>query len=317
MPELPEVETVRRGLEPTIGMLIESCDVRRRDVVRDIARWTTDLGSGISSKDRPKINVQSRRGGIDPRSLLIGSTITQIRRHGKQLAIIAHDPSQHPNPLHAIGIHLGMSGLVLLTAQSTDQPKNQPKISPAKHVHCVWTLRDEHGAVRRIAFKDPRRFGKVITYRSVESLESDWARLGPDGEHISAKALGAGCSGTTRSIKAALLDQHLIAGVGNIYADEALFDAQVHPKAHACELSADQIKALARSIRQILQRAINARGSTLRDYRDASDQKGSAQLFHKVYSRAGEACVRCGSGIESEQIAQRTTCWCPQCQALD
>lgn len=289
MPELPEVETVRQGLLPLIGQRLNRCDVHRRDVIRDLTRESED----------------PRQGRVMPISLGVSSTIDNIRRHGKQLAIIVSDhriQRDFQNRCHAIGIHLGMSGQVLITSD--------PKISPAKHVHAVWTT--DSGI--RIAFRDPRRFGKVVLHASLESLESDWSKLGPDGERITAKALRAGCSSTSRRIKAALLDQHLIAGIGNIYADESLFDAKINPLIPANELSHEQITLLASSIRKILRRAIKARGSTLRDYRDTSNQSGSAQLLHKVYGRSGQQCTDCQNLIESMQIAHRTSCWCPVCQ---
>lgn len=287
MPELPEVETVRLGLIPIVGQRVVDCDVRRRDVIRNL---------GSTSKN-------NRAGAIDPKALMVGSTIIDITRHGKQLAIICQNKAGHQ---HAVGLHLGMSGQVLL---SRDHARAQ-EITSRAHVHAVWTLDD--GST--IAFRDPRRFGKVVLHASLRSLEKDWELLGPDAESISAKSLGDALSSTTRPIKAALLDQHLLAGVGNIYADEALFDAQIHPRTPANTLSSTQIKALAQSIRMILRNAIKARGSTLRDYRDANNEQGSAQLLHRVYSRSGLPCMRCKASLESCQIAQRTTCWCPVCQ---
>ena len=289
MPELPEVETVRLGLLPIVGQRVVACDVRRRDVVRHL---------GSTSKN-------NRKGSIDPQSLMIESTIIDITRVGKQLAIIVQDPSRHQ---HAIGLHLGMSGQVLL---SRDHNRDQ-EIKSRSHVHVVWTLDD--GST--IAFRDPRRFGKVVLHDSLRSLENDWARLGPDAESISAKSLGAALSSTSRPIKAALLDQHVLAGVGNIYADEALFDARIHPLTPSHTLTKAQVTTLAKSIRTILRRAIKARGSTLRDYRDANNEQGSAQLLHCVYSRSGQPCSRCQTPIESCQIAQRTSCWCPKCQSI-
>lgn len=289
MPELPEVETVRQGLLPLIGQRVIVCDIHRRDVVRDLTH---------ESKD-------PRQGRIKPDSIGVDSTIADIRRHGKQLAVILNDSKDRTQ---AIGIHLGMSGQVLIT----DDPGHDSKTTPAKHVHVVWTM--DSGA--RIAFRDPRRFGKVVLYPSIESLESDWALLGPDGERISAKELRAACQRTTRAIKATLLDQHLIAGVGNIYADEALFDAKINPLISANKLNSPQTTALAKSIRKILGQAIKARGSTLRDYRDTNNQTGSAQLLHKVYGRANQPCLQCDTPIESAQIAQRTSCWCSNCQPL-
>lgn len=286
MPELPEVETVRKGLEPIIGQQVINCKVNRRDVIRD-------FGSAQSR------NGQPRTGRIKPADLLVGSTIREIRRHGKQLALIGIDSLGNQR---AIGIHLGMSGQVLVD--------DSPPAKSCTHVHVLWTT----NLGVSIAFRDPRRFGKVVLHPSLESLESDWSSLGPDAEHIHVHELRSACSSTSRAIKAALLDQHLIAGVGNIYADEALFKARIYPLVPANTLNAQQTRDLARSIRTILAKAIKARGSTLRDYRDTQNQSGSAQLLHMVYGRAGQTCFVCGAVIQSMQVAQRTTCWCPHCQ---
>jgi len=283
MPELPEVETVRRGLEPIIGQKIINCKVNRRDVIRDLS----------------KSKSSNRKGHLDPAKLLVGSKIESIRRHGKQLAIVS---KAHNKIQQAIGLHLGMSGQVLVS--------DQPISKSLTHVHVAWTT--NKGLT--IAFRDPRRFGKIVLYPSPESIESDWAKLGADAEQIHVAALRAGCSSTSRAIKAAFLDQHLIAGVGNIYADEALFAARLNPMISANALTQQQTALLARSIRSIMSKVIKARGSTLRDYRDTKNRTGSAQLLHQVYGRAGQLCTQCKSELQSAQIAQRTTCWCPVCQ---
>lgn len=283
MPELPEVETVRRGLEPTIDHTIVGCDVRRRDVIRD------------RSTDAPN----PRRGRIEPCSLGIGQRIVEFIRLGKQLAMVLRDPHGHER---VVVIQLGMSGQVSLI--------DSARIPNAKHVHVVWTLDDG----RRVCFRDARRFGGITLLPSRESLRAFWAALGHDALGISSQHLRSGLAGSTRSIKAALLDQGVLAGVGNIYADEALHRAGIDPRKACDALSRAQVTKLARCIRDVLRTAVEARGSTLRDYRDASSKPGSAQLLHRVYNRAGQACTNCGSTIEHTRIAQRATCWCPVCQ---
>lgn len=282
MPELPEVETVRRGLMPILGQQIVACAVRRRDVVRD--------RSGKSSNPR--------RGPIDPARLGVGAQAVELVRKGKQLAVIAQ---QHGRE-RVLLIQLGMSGQVSLI--------DTPRIRDAKHVHVVWTLDD----TRRIAFRDPRRFGGITLLRDRAALERAWATLGPDALSIDAKALRESVSGSSRTIKAALLDQRVLAGVGNIYADESLHRAGIDPRAICASISDGGLQRLSESISAVLRDAVEARGSTLRDYRDASDQPGGAQLLHRVYNRAGQPCRNCGSIIESTRIAQRSTCWCPTCQ---
>jgi len=125
-------------------------------------------------------------------------------------------------------------------------------------------------------------------------------------------------SRTTRSLKAALLDQHLIAGLGNIYVDELLFNAKLHPLVPACELDPKRVPGLVRQMKTLLRGAVLRGGSSLRDYVDGANQRGSQQTRHRVYGRAGMACKRrgCGGVIESEQVAGRTTAWCPRCQRL-
>jgi formamidopyrimidine-DNA glycosylase len=284
MPELPEVETVRRGLEPIIGHMIVGCDVRRRDVVRD---QTTNAAN-------------PRRGRIEPIPLGIGCNVIRLERLGKQMAVVVQDPDQRER---MIVIQLGMSGQVSLI--------DTPRIPDAKHVHVVWTLGDG----RRVCFRDPRRFGAVTLLRDRDQLDSFWAQLGPDALTISAAQLRNAISGSTRMIKVALLDQSVLAGVGNIYADEALHRAGIDPRMLCDRIDSDTVRTLAQAIRWILRGAVRARGSTLRDYRDVNDQEGRAQRNHLVYSRSGLPCLGCGTRVESTRIAQRTTCWCPLCQS--
>lgn len=286
MPELPEVETVRRGLLPIVGHTIEGCDVRRRDVVRD----------------RTGGSPNPRRGGIEPSALGVGSVVDELVRRGKQLGIVVRDPCGQER---VIVVQLGMSGQVSLV--------DSARIPDAKHVHLVWALDD----ARRVCFRDARRFGGVTLLGRRSGLNGFWAPLGPDALEITAGQLRDGLGTSTRAIKAALLDQGVIAGVGNIYADESLHRAAINPCERCCDLRADQIGALAKAIRGVLREAINARGSTLRDYRDPSNKPGEAQLMHRVYARAGLACLSCGHALEQCRIAQRSTCWCPACQPLN
>lgn len=283
MPELPEVETVRSGLLPIVGHRIVACDVRRRDVVRD------------RTYDTPS----PRQGRVTPESLGIGSQIVELIRIGKQLALIIENDKSHER---VIVIQLGMSGQVSLI--------DTPRITDAKHVHVIWTL----DASRRVLFRDARRFGAITLLPDRSALNQHWATLGPDALSIKSSDLRNALEGSKRMIKAALLDQGVLAGVGNIYADEALYRAGIDPRAICSSLSTPQVRKLAESIRAVLRAAVKARGSTLRDYRDTNDQPGNAQLLHRVYNRTGEPCPECGSSIKHARIAQRSTCWCPQCQ---
>lgn len=268
MPELPEVETVRRGLLPMVGRRIVSVCLFRRDMLLPGSK-TVDVA----------------------RAMLQGHRLIGVERVGKQLALVADDR-------RALGIHLGMTGQVLIA------PAQRPV---ATHDHARWILDDGLSAT----FRDPRRFGGL---RAADSSAELFDTLGPDALGINAEQLKAGCGGSSRAIKAALLDQRVLAGVGNIYADESLFHAGVRPSKRCRRLSLAEFEAIAAAIRDILAAAIGRGGSTLRDYRKPDGQLGGAQALHHVYGRGGLPCVRCGVALRSGTIAQRTTVCCYTCQ---
>ncbi len=264
MPELPEVETVRKSLEPgLVGRTVLRAVVRRRDII-------TPRGT-----DRP----------------LAGRTIRALIRHGKQLAIVDRSGC-------ALVVRFGMTGGLTLS----------PSPRHPAHTHAAWLL--DSGI--RLRFIDARRFGGLVY--APEGPGPLWARLGPDALNIRADVLRRRLSGSRRAIKAALLDQHTLAGVGNIYADEALHAAGIHPVRPAGDLTPAEVRSLAGAIREILRAAVDAGGSTIRDYRDGTGQAGSFQMKHTVYGRGGRPCTRCGCGLEQGLVAQRTTVWCPVCQ---
>jgi formamidopyrimidine-DNA glycosylase len=168
-----------------------------------------------------------------------------------------------------------------------------------------------------LIFRDPRRFGGVRTYPSFAELhKARWSDLGPDATE-SPRALADRLlefKSSTRAIKAALLDQAVLAGVGNIYADEALFAAGIKPQRRLRRVKPAEAIKLAESLSAILGRAIEAKGSTLRDYRTASGESGGFQNQHQVYGRARLPCFRCETLLRSALVGQRTTVWCPSCQ---
>lgn len=269
MPELPEVETVRRSLTPhLVGQTIATATARRADVV---------------SGDR------------SPAALLQGETVDRLDRRGKQLAVVARTG-------RVLLIQLGMSGQVLVA------PSNKPLPT---HVHALWTIK---GRKSSVLFRDPRRFGGLTTLSTVEDLHRAWDALGPDALSATGTDLWNGVHASNRSIKAALLDQRVVAGVGNIYADESLFEAGIHPAANCRRLSRPRIARLAAAVVAVLARAVKARGSTLRDYRDADGESGGFAISHRVYGRAGRPCTRCGKTLKKTAVAQRTTVYCPACQ---
>lgn len=240
------------------------------------------------------------RSDQPPTTLLRGQCISEIRRHGKELVLVTKQR-------RCVLIHLGMSGVLQLYQPNTPSRGNLPP-----HTHIVWTL----AGGSRLAFRDPRRFGGIWCFPSPESLwENRWQFRGPDALIIDAYELHSRLSRTIRPIKAALLDQSLIAGLGNIYVDELLFDCRLHPTIPAARLSLNQVRGIIRPLRSMLRRAIAAGGSTTRDYVDGNGRKGRFREQHRVYGRKGKPCVNCANELESTQISGRRSVYCPQCQA--
>jgi formamidopyrimidine-DNA glycosylase len=285
MPELPEVEHLRRSLDPVIvGATVRGVRVVRRDVVHATA--------------------PSRTAAQRQTALLVGERLARTSRRGKQLAIEAESGM-------TLVIQLGMTGSV------TIERGRPPSGMDGKHRHVVWELDLADGRSRvRMAFRDPRRFGGITTYPSRAHLDQAWESLGPDGLGLTATELSEGLRGRKRPGKSALLDQSVVAGVGNIYADESLFASAIHPQTQAGALSTHQIGRLAAEIRRILNHAADAGGSTLRDYRDAFGNPGGAVQLHMVYGRGGEPCLRCGTTLLGLRLQGRATVCCPRCQDL-
>lgn len=286
MPELPEVECVRRSLQAAIsGGFVAGATLLRRDI--------------CESRDAQGRLVRTRA-----EHLLSGSTIDRVERLGKQLALIAANG-------RVLCVHLGMTGQLLVRRERSGESD-----VPRDHVHARWAIRRNGGSGEAcVIFRDPRRFGGLWTFESLDQLKrSRWRLLGPDALTIRAEELHEALRDRTCSIKAALLDQGTLAGVGNIYADEALFSAGISPGMCAGRIHAEQVTTLASHIRETLALAIESGGSTLRDYRDASGSRGTFQHRHAVYGRAGEPCLRCGGALRRATIAQRTTVYCPACQ---
>lgn len=288
MPELPEVERTRRTIAAhVIGATLTAVRLPRRDICQSF-----DTGG------RPRRTTDH--------DLLLDARIVTTLRHGKQLALVADDG-------RTLCIHLGMSGQLIYRPDGQAFPKQN-------HIHASWAvnLAGPSPAEERsgtLVFRDPRRFGGLWTFPTSESLrEHRWKSLGPDALKITAARLAQAAGTSRRAIKAVLLDQAAIAGVGNIYADEALFAARIHPATRADRLSAAQITLLAASIRTILSRAVRAGGSTLRDYVDSDGNAGTAQSLHLVYGHAGAPCTHCGTPLKASVLAQRTTVHCPKCQ---
>lgn len=288
MPELPEVETIRRTIMPgVIGAAVRRVTLRRADIARHLDERLR----------RRRVSDADAR-----RALLEGSAVADIRRRGKQLALVADSG-------RVVIVQLGMSGRLLLPT------------GPARprHAHCEWSLHGggsggSGGRGGVMVFEDARRFGGLTTLPSAGALDALWARLGPDALLADGSALRERAGRSRRCVKAALLDQRVLAGVGNIYADEALFRAGIAPGRRCDRVDGAAWDRLGSAIRAVLAEAVRAGGSTVRDYRDASGGEGRYQEAHAVYGRGGEPCVRCGMTLRRAEVSQRTTVWCPGCQ---
>jgi len=228
---------------------------------------------------------------------LAGRRITGLARRGKRIVFSIDDDN-------AFFIHLGMTGR--LSVEPTDAPL-------ANHTHLILDLGKDAGrAPEQLRFRDPRRFGE-IRWLGCDGCDQN---MGPEPLAMRTAQLAEKLSRTTRAIKNALMDQRVVAGLGNIYVDESLFDARIHPLARADKLSSEQVAALTKSIKRVLNRAIHHRGSTLRDYVDANGKAGAFQRLHRAYDREGKPCPRCKTPIERIIVGGRSTHFCPSCQPL-
>lgn len=237
--------------------------------------------------------------GVNLAKHLVGHRIASVQRRGKRIVFALDDGNR-------FYVHLGMSGR--LTLEAPDAP-----VEPHTHAvfDCALPVVATDGALN-LRFRDPRRFGG-IWWLGHETGEDP--RMGPEPLGLRTGQLATRLARTRRAIKAALLDQSLIAGLGNIYADESLFAAGIHPLLPASALSQDQVRRLNRAIKRTLRRAIDHRGSTLRDYRDASGAEGGFQKLHRVYGRESLPCPVCRTPIQRIVLGGRSAHFCPRCQS--
>lgn len=272
MPELPEVETVVRGLHSQIlGQRIDVLRLRRASVLRG-----------------------------DPEAFagLAGARITAIERAGKVLLFSLETATARWQLL----FHLGMTGQLVLTA---------PETALAPHTHAQLLL----AGGRELRFRDPRRFGKIaLAPAPAAGGFAPELGIAPGAEPlaISAAAFVALFRGRTAPIKSALMNQKLLRGLGNIYADESLFRAGIHPRAR--RVSAPRLRRLRLAIRAVLREAIAAGGSSISDYVDSRGEPGWFHLRHRVYGRTGAPCRRCGGPIRRIVLAGRSAHFCAHCQ---
>ena len=226
--------------------------------------------------------------------VLTGATIAQVRRVGKTIVLSLHQRGEDAAAAEFL-VHLGMTGRLLVSDATVPLPS---------HTHAVLTLDD----AREIRFVDPRRFGRLSVHRD--------AYLGPGAEPltITLEAFLALFRGRKTPIKAALLNQSLLHGVGNIYADEALARAGIRPRRRASRVTRAELAKLRDALIDVLRRAIELGGSSVSDYVDAEGMTGFFQLEHRVYARGGEPCRVCGTAIRKIVVGGRGTHFCPACQ---
>ena len=288
MPELPEVETVARSVHAHVAGS------------RIVGVWTSGKPQTFATSEA-ELSEQ-----------LPGTRIVAVRRVGKSVVL---DLSDNPGnePAAQLLVHLGMTGRLLVSAHDVPLPP---------HTHLVATLNDG----RDLRFVDPRRFGRLSLLKlgQGEHRSKAWAgRLdergsftGPGAEPttITADDFIALFRGRKLPIKAALLNQSLLHGVGNIYADESLFRAGIRPRRQAGRLTRGELARLHTALRKVLAHAIELGGSSVSDYVDADGVRGFFQQQHKVYGRGGKACLDCGTALRKLVVGGRTTVYCPACQ---
>lgn len=271
MPELPEVETTRRGIAPLLeGRRIAAVRVRQPQL-----RW-------------PVPRDLDRR--------LRHAAVRGVRRRAKYLLV--------ETAAGTLILHLGMSGSLRVIPAATP---------PGKHDHLDLVLDD--GTCLRL--RDPRRFGAVLFTREPPEHHRLLRELGPEplGPGFTGELLYARSRGRKLAVKSFLMDSRVVVGVGNIYANEALFLAGISPQRAAGRISRERYDRLAEAVRQVLAQAIEAGGTTLRDFAAVDGAPGYFALELRVYSRAGEPCVRCGAPIRVRRLGQRSTYYCARCQA--
>lgn len=272
MPELPEVETIRRNLARTIKG-------------KRISRLTVVKPAMVKREVTPALLAQRARSRV----------ITAVKRRGKALLMFLDSTD-------VLVFRLGMTGQMLWS-----HPRRP--VSRDKHTHVII----DFGRGERVLFRDSRRFGEVY----ITGKEHIEKVLGMGAEPLCRGFTPAALNRITDSgvrIKPLLMDQKRIAGIGNIYADEILFEAGIHPCVPARTIRGRKLHKLHQSICSILREAIACKGDTVSDYRNAFGESGSYQCSHRVYQRQGEPCIRCGTAIERIRLGGRSAHYCPKCQ---
>jgi formamidopyrimidine-DNA glycosylase len=269
MPELPEVETIARGLAKRIS----------GDVIESV--W---LGSKPEPLKSPAVEIAAT---------LQGKRISTVRRVGKHIVFDLESAGGTSAAAQWI-VHLGMTGSLLVCP---------PGLEPEKHTHAVLQL----ASGRELRFVDPRRFGRLSVIDKFEAPGAEPLQIGSED-------FAALLQERKTPIKSALLNQKLLSGVGNIYADEALFRSRIRPRRRAASLTREELRRLHQALKTVLKEAIKLGGSSVSDYVDADGAEGFFQLKHRVYGREGKPCRACKTPIKRIVIAGRSSHYCPHCQ---
>src|SRR2546430_9581274 len=287
MPELPEVETIARGLAQQVtGESIESVWLGSKpeplkSPAREIARTLEHSRIAGVRRVGKHIVLDLENSGLENRGLE-NSASSRKRLSGKKSQWI---------------VHLGMTGSLVVCP---------PDAEVEKHTHAIVRL----SSGRELRFVDPRRFGRLSVVRS----SNGFAASGLEPLDVGFELFVGLFRKRKTPIKSALLNQQLLSGVGNIYADESLFRARIRPRRRAASLSREDLRRLYLAVREVLTEAIELGGSSVSDYVDADGEEGFFQLQHRVYGREGEPCLVCKTAIKRVVIAGRSSHYCPKCQ---
>jgi len=287
MPELPEVETIARGLAKRVtGEVVESLWLgKKKEPLKSTAsEMASTLAHsrivGVHRMGKHIVFDLEKNGVARARS----SAESEVARAGK---------SARPPQAQWI-VHLGMTGRLQVC---------EPQTEIEKHTHAILRL----SSGRELRFVDPRRFGRL-------SVAADFAAGGVEPLEVGLDSFIALFRGRKTPIKSALLNQKLLRGVGNIYADESLFRAGIRPRRRAATITRERLRKLHLAVKEVLQEAIALGGSSISDYVDADGEEGFFQLQHRVYGREGEPCLACKTAVKRVVIAGRSSHYCPKCQ---
>jgi formamidopyrimidine-DNA glycosylase len=273
MPELPEVETVVRGLRAALpGRRILNVRLGKTDFIDDPAALELQLP---------------------------GSRVVAVRRHGKFILVELESASGHKHESSLL-IHLGMTGQIVTCP---------PEVPVAPHTHVFFALDDG----RELRYTDIRRFGRMAMLANA-AHESVLGKLGLDPLEASEEEFRERFRSRRAHVKALLLDQRVLRGMGNIYTDESLWRARIHPRRLGANLDDKKMRRLFAVVRRVLNEAIRLGGSSISDYVDAEGQPGEFQIRHRAYGREGKKCSRCGKKIRRIIVAGRSSYFCPSCQ---